>query len=510
MTSKSFSRRDLLKLLALAPLGMAFEPLSKLGRTVLANTPHIIIMVFDAWSANNVSLYGYPRPTMPNLERFAERSIVYHRHYSTGTYTVPGTASLLTGMYPWTHRALNLGSGIRQEHQEKQIFKALSTTHHSLGYAQNVYADQFLYQAGAFLKRHYPFGKFNKNDVVTYDLPLFDKDAFIAFSSFEDVIFQHGKGLDGSLFLGPLARLLGQRDKKIAEIKNAGAYVSGLPESLESFLLSDLVEGFIQTLGSLSEPSLVYFHFYPPHDPYRPTSKFYNQFLKDDYRAIEKPVHALIGDAKSSEELHADQVKYDAYLASWDAELRPLFDYLDRSGMREKSHILITSDHGEMHERGISGHGSPLIFEPVIHVPLIVSSPGDQKRVNIYTPTSSLDILPTIAWLSGSPVPDWAEGELLPGLGGSQDFTRSIYAVDAQTNPANSALKQYSAALTKGNYRLTKYEYTDFNQVEFYDLAEDPHEINNIYPSLPSVAKEMEAELSQKIMDVNASFEKTK
>ena len=57
-------------------------------------------------------MYGYPRQTMPNVEQFAKNAIVYHRHYSAGTFTVPGTASLLTGLHPWSHRALTLGGEI--------------------------------------------------------------------------------------------------------------------------------------------------------------------------------------------------------------------------------------------------------------------------------------------------------------------------------------------------------------------------------------------------------------
>ncbi len=507
MTHQSFSRRDFLKLLALLPASIAFEPLSKYASSLVNNTNHIIIIVFDAWSANNLALHGYPRLTMPNLEKFAQKSTVYHRHYSPGTFTVPGTASLLTGLSPWTHRAINLGGAIAKEHQQKQIFSALSSSHNSLAYAQNVYADQLLYQAGPFLKNHIPFGEYNQNNTISYDLPGLKNDAYLAFSSFEDGIFQHGKGRDGSLFLGPLARLLSLRKKLIVENSRGDDYAIGLPNCDEVFLLSDLIDGFIQALKQLSEPSLVYFHFHPPHDPYRPTHKFYSQFSKDSWTPPLKKVHPLAEEPQSFQQIKSSLNLYDAYLASWDEELARLFQFFEDSGLRQKSHIFITSDHGEMHERGLSGHSTPLMYEPLIHVPLIVSSPGQEQQTNIYSPTLSLDILPTIANLTGNSIPSWAEGQLLPALGGVENSARSLFSMDAKTNASFAPLKKYTLALTRDNYRLTQYQYPTYQQFEFYNLTEDPGETNNIYPQQPAKAKEMEAELLQKITEVNAKFE---
>src|SRR5260370_40868318 len=110
------TRRDFLKLSALLPAGLAVRPwisnLAVPGRIGQANPPkNVFIILFDAMSARNLSLYGYPRDTTPNLIRFANRANVYHSHYSAGNFTIPGTTSLLSGLYPWTHRAIN-GSGL--------------------------------------------------------------------------------------------------------------------------------------------------------------------------------------------------------------------------------------------------------------------------------------------------------------------------------------------------------------------------------------------------------------
>ena len=141
---QKFSRRDLLKLSLTLP---AFAVLSKLiphpdSLEVSQDEilPNVIIIVIDTMSAENLSLYGYPRNTSPNLERFAERATVYHTHQSGGNFTVPGTASLLTGTYPWTHRAINHAGLVARELTERNIFNILPKSYRKLGFSQNLWA----------------------------------------------------------------------------------------------------------------------------------------------------------------------------------------------------------------------------------------------------------------------------------------------------------------------------------------------------------------------------------
>ena len=109
-----FSRRDFLKFASILAAGTLLpRSLSYLSddKTI----PNIIVILFDAMSARNLSLYGYPRETTPFLNKFAERATVYHKHYSGGNFTTPGTACMLTGMFQWKHRAFNIGGLIKSD-----------------------------------------------------------------------------------------------------------------------------------------------------------------------------------------------------------------------------------------------------------------------------------------------------------------------------------------------------------------------------------------------------------
>ena len=93
-------------------------------------------------------------------------------------------------------------------------------------------------------------------------------------------------------------------------------------------------------------------------------------------------------------------------IASWDHEAQRLFQFLKESGLTENSYIIVTADHGELFERGELGHWTKMIYDPIIHVPLIVRSPGQEFRQDVHTITSSVDLLPTVAHLTGNPIPE--------------------------------------------------------------------------------------------------------
>ena len=502
------SRRDFLKIFSLAFSPLLVQPIIEPISGFFEDTPNIIILVFDAWSANDVSLYGYPRQTMPNLETFAENAIVYHHHYSAGTFTIPGTASLLTGMVPWTHRALSLGSGVLRQYESNQAFALLSKKYATLGYAQNKYADIFLKQFRENVDQHVSGSAFNFNDRTFY-APLFENDAQIAFSAFDDNLVRDSTGYDASLFIGPLLRTMNLANRREIELTHRLGYPHGLPETdaREYFSLNNIVDGAIDLLRDVQSPAFVYLHFYPPHDPYRPIKRFNGSFLgKDAWEPDEKPVHRLATLQKDIGDLRSKRHVYDDYLVSWDYEVARLFDFLHESGLLENSYIFVTSDHGEMFERGELGHVTPLIYEPLIHIPLLVSCPGQIGRQDVYSYTSSIDVLPTLASIAGLPKPDWAEGEPLPYLGGVENNNRSLYTVEAAHNSAFKPLERASIALTRNQLRLIYYNYPGDQQFEFYNLAEDPEELTDLYPFQPVEAMQMQDELLQALAEKDQRF----
>jgi len=132
--------------------------------------------------------------------------------------------------------------------------------------------------------------------------------------------------------------------------------------------------------------------------------------FRDGWAPVSKPSH-VFSDGYSEKDLQSKRRWYDEYIAYVDAEFGRLIESLELQGVLENTHIIVTSDHGEMFERGILEHITPTLFEPIARVPLVIHRPGQEKREDVYTLTSAVDLLPTVNSIMGQSPPEWSDGE---------------------------------------------------------------------------------------------------
>ncbi len=497
------SRREFLKLSALLPLALGGVQHIPARQTAPPGTPNILIILFDTWSAENLSLYGYGRDTTPNLRHWAERAIVYHRHYSAGNYTIPSTASLLTGVYPWRHRAFRLYDRMLPAWASRNLFSAFPDVHR-LAYAQNPIANVLVKQVKANLDHYLPVGAgiAHPDPIFT---PLFSSDQVVA-SGARNTLFRGRHSPSGSLFLAPfynrLRLALAARQR--AAVREQ--YPIGMPGiDDENYLtIEDSLRLLVEETAGQTQPYLGYFHFFPPHDPYRPHQNFINRFRNDGFEVSRKPIHPL-HHAEHTPQMLVDRRGYDSYIAQIDSELGRLMHTLQQRGDLQNTIVILTSDHGEMFERGFRGHFNRSLHQPVIHIPLMVFMPNQTERLDILSPTSTIDLLPTIAHWLGKPAPPWAEGQLLrPFQPGPPDPTRPVFTLEAKENHPSRPVSPYSAQVTRWPYKLTEYMnyselYEDYNGelVELYNLETDPDELHDLAASEPALVTELRALLTR-------------
>ena len=86
------------------PLGSAIHDhvfLEEPAVYVPTATPRRVLLVFvDTLRADHLGLYGYPRPTSPNLDRRAAHARVFDNAHGTAPWTLPSSRGLLTGRQP--------------------------------------------------------------------------------------------------------------------------------------------------------------------------------------------------------------------------------------------------------------------------------------------------------------------------------------------------------------------------------------------------------------------------
>ncbi len=498
------NRREFLKLAGTLPLSLMTPKLMREIHLPDGSRKNIIVLLFDAFSAYDISLYGYQRKTTPNIDRLAKRAIVYHNHFSSGNFTVPGTASLLTGVLPWSHRALNIGGRVQASYTDKSIFHATDDYYH-IAYTHNGFANNLLKQFSQKLDQYIPSESLFLKSYDSLISTLFNNDDDIASVSWIRDMKLKEEGSAYSLFLSHLYEDL--QNKRIENLKPR--FPRGIPSAgdLNPFLLETAVDRIGAILPDLPQPFLGYFHFLPPHHPYRTEHPFFDAFKGDGARFIEKPAEIL------ARKVYKDQPKtrteYDEYILYCDDEFGRFYDHLEKSGLLENSWLILTSDHGEMFERGINGHGPNVLYQPVIRVPLIIFEPGRQSVLDVYDYTNAIDMLPTLTHLAGAKPPAWTEGSVLPPFA-NLDSSRSIYTVQAIDNDPKKPLTQASIVLVRENYKLHYYfgysQLPNGETVKLFDIKTDPEELVDLYMAKKNMADELLHELKAKLQQVNEPY----
>ncbi len=501
------SRRDFLKVsgvLAAAPFAGAL--LSASARRWMANGdhPNLIFLVFDTLSARHASLHGYPRRTTPNLERFAAVSTVYHQHWAAGNFTMPGTASLLTGVYPWQHRGLHLFNAyIAPAYATENLFALIGESPADwLTYTHNPIVVDLLQQMRQPVRQFQQAAEtFLGNDLMSYR--LFRRDMQTAFWAERMITNLDYADAPTAPFLTALQKAyhLLVTERRLARYRQM--YPRGLPTNDNGlyFRLEDAVDWLIAQLRTNAPAKQVYFHVLPPHEPYTPRAEFIGLFDGDGFAPPSKPASPFRAEFTQAD-LNNLRREYDEYLAYADAEFGRLLDALEAGGRLEDSIVIFTSDHGQMFERGIHAHITPVLYEPLLHVPLLIHLSGQHVRQDIHVPTGAVDILPTLARLFDLPLPDWVEGLPLPLSAAESQRAfdeRPIFALDAKENAKNAPLTTATFAVRQGDYKLIHYlGYPGFDDwVELYDLRTDPEERTDLSAQRPDVVQALLALLAR-------------
>jgi arylsulfatase A-like enzyme len=228
-------------------------------------------------------------------------------------------------------------------------------------------------------------------------------------------------------------------------------------------------------------------NYWDAHDPYVPPPGFRRHepanrdeaFLLRNWWWIRK------------DEISGDQVAvlrgaYEDCIRGLDRRIGQMLDRLRREGELDNTLLIVTADHGEhFAEHGLFLHGNSL-YEPLLHVPLIVVWPGEiPAGVRVETPVSLSGLPNTIMELVGgdatfpgeSWVRHWNEaGPAAPPAG--------IAAAEIGSQAAHPACHGRSP-VAHGPMRCVrdgdlKYISGGDGLEEVYDLARDPLEQNNL------------------------------
>jgi arylsulfatase A-like enzyme len=387
--------------------------------------PNLILLSIDTLRADHLSVYGYPRPTSPELDRLAREGFTFARCLSSSSWTLPSHVSLLTSLSPAVHGVLDDGS--RLDPLRRTLAEMLSDA----GYVTMAIVSLPYLRAG--------FGYAQGFDVYDDDSCMLDR---------------------ASLVMGAARQSL----EALAENQRR----TGRP-----FFL------FVHAHDPHSP--------YRPPAPFdRRFDPGYEGSADGGPATIERFGRP---EPPSAQDLAHVVALYDGEIAYHDRALGTLRRTVEREGIAGSTLLAVTSDHGEeFRDHGSMFHGITL-YEEQLHVPWIlwggpVPKPGVSAPM-----VRHVDVIPTLLDLLGVVDSSGeAMGRSLAGRvrGGEVPGEAPAFAHSTRSGPDRMAFESGGVKyLVTAPFSMWGHER---GGEELYDLEVDPRERDNLWDRDPRSA----------------------
>jgi len=181
-------------------------------------------------------------------------------------------------------------------------------------------------------------------------------------------------------------------------------------------IVSDAIE-FLATAGDA--PWFLWLHLYDVHRPYAREPGFAERFAgRRVADAADEESYNLTPEQRRRRHVTAEQLRdivdrYDAGIASADAELAPLFARLEDPRRLADTLVIVTADHGESlldHDERYFSH-DPFLYSAVTRIPLLIRYPGGAGAGTVSDElTGLIDLAPTVLDQLGIDPPDAFRG----------------------------------------------------------------------------------------------------
>jgi arylsulfatase A-like enzyme len=402
-----------------------------------APSPNVLVITIDTLRADHLGCYGYGKPTSPRIDAFATHAVLFEQVFCQAPQTLPSHASIFTGLYPRTHKAISHETKVGPE------FTTLAEVLSDKGYA-----------TGAMVSNHVLDARYGLDQ---------------GFGTYRAVHRAYPEAQRQEMYAREEDPTT---DEALAWLRD---------HSKSRFFL--------------------WIHWFHPHRAYEPPPRYRQMFAGPySGPAIDQGEFAMKAWREKTdlpgEDIAYMRGLYDGEVAFTDTQVGRVLDELESLGIAKNTLVVITSDHGEIlyeHEHYF-GHDIALYDECTL-VPLVVSIPGlESARHRVPGLVQSIDIFPTVLEALGiAPLPRVEGKSLLPLIKGNADAT-TRYGF-SETFPFPEKCLPRHAVRTESAKLIWRQEPPAEIVKELYDLGADPGETSNAYPGSP-LATELDGALS--------------
>jgi len=405
------------------------------GKSPGGGVRHVILVSLETLRADHLSCYGYGAPTSPRIDALAAEGVRFETAMANSPETLMSHATLFTSLLP-------------SAHGHAKSTQRLSSRLPTLAEA--------LRDAG------------------------FLTAAFVG-NGFLAAIFGYENGFD--------------------------RYDDGAPRA--DLLKYDTERSFLRAIdfvtGHPDRDTFTFLHTYEIHTAYAPPPHALALFADSAYSGKVGSVFRLWPDALElfgggePDERDVKQVValYDAEVRYADALVGRLLDAIRRSGLEDRTLVVLLSDHGEefMEHGTLANHGHTL-YEEMLRIPLILRGPGLGRGKVVRGVVSQIDVAPTILEYLGIAPPETFRGEsLLEAMRTGERRGGVAISEDLTTYRRASLRRDGSRYVRTRNIERRRTEklladhpeirkaiepiYLRLVREEYYDLASDPGERRN-------------------------------
>ncbi len=431
--------------------------------------PNVLFIAVDDLNTWLGCMRGHPQAKTPNMDRLAERGVVFHNAHCQAPICGPSRASLMSGYLPST-------TGIYGQINDGDLREASPETG-STPFLPEWFANHGYHTMGVgkLFHNHAPEGAFVESG-----------------------------GRVRGFGPRPPERMRWNADRTSTDW-------GPFPDRDEEMPDFETARWAAQRLGrEYSGPFFLGAGFLRPHVPWHVPKRWFDLFPadelemppylpgdQDDLPEISRELHALPMMPTTSWAIESGEWKnivqaYLACVAFVDAQVGKVVEALEAGPNAGNTYVVLWGDHG-YHIGEKDRFGKHSVWEEATRTPLIVAGPGIRAG-NTVNPAGLIDLYPTLLDLCGLPANPASEGHSLRPLLDNPETADWPHVALTTYGRNNHGVRDV-------RYRYIRYE--DGSE-ELYDHEGDAHEWHNL-ANVPSY-EPIKRRLADHLPEVNAPW----
>jgi arylsulfatase A-like enzyme len=492
--------------------------------------PNILFITSDQQRGD---CYGFEgrRIRTPHLDALAARGTRFSACITPNLVCQPSRASILTGLLPYTHGVSDNGIDLDRKIGEAGYAGA---------FAREGYRTAFIGKAH-FATSH-TFKRTGTPECRNTDQPQEWNGPYMGFEHVELMV-------EGHNHWPPMKPPRGQHYERWFHRDGRGealqrlyetqlpprstamqTFHSALPPAFHnSTWIGDRTNAYLRAYRG--EPFCLWASFPDPHHPFDAPDPWSRMHHPDEvdlppHRALDlerRPwwhKQSLTGEPQIEESLRRIRKEYSRIPVQTDQQLRELIanyygmialiDHnvgrillqLEALGLERDTLVVYSTDHGDwLGDHGLILKG-PMAYEGLLRVGLIVCGPGVPAGKVVGDPVSTIDLPATFADYAGVELPEAKHSRSLRKLIESDRDTRDFAYSEWDLRASRSGVDLDLRTVRTRTHKLTKDLRSGAG--ELYDLANDPHEMDNRFddPGCARVRKELEDMIRSRPEDI--------